>query len=259
MEFDENDQIEYSANKIIHESAGGFVFFEDPKTHELFVPLLKTITGQYVIPKGHLKKDETPEAAAIREITEELTLDEPVLEVVSFLGVNSYEFTLKDDGVIHQKNVHLYVFQSKEKVLIKPLEEEGFVAADWLLFDTALEKISFDKENLLKARQSFYFDKRIRIYNNLSEITSITIGIPTYNGSKTIENTLSSVIERSVELPSLINLEVIVCTDHCTDNTKELIEKFMHEKNHLQHKKSLPKNSQISYLVLWLFLYPQCY
>ena len=162
MKFDKNDQIEYLSNNIKHESAGGFVFFEDPMTHELFVALLRKTDGYYVIPKGHLQKGEAPKTAAIREINEELLLKD-YIEAVSFLGIDNYTFTLDDSGTIHNKNVHLYVFRVDKKANIKPLENEGFEAAEWLPFETAIEKISFDKENLLKAKQSFYRDKSVKI------------------------------------------------------------------------------------------------
>jgi 8-oxo-dGTP pyrophosphatase MutT (NUDIX family) len=159
MEFDKNDQIEYSGNMVKHESAGGFVFFEDPKTHKLFVALLRKKDGNYVIPKGHLRKEEIYEEAALREIKEELLLKvEP--KIVSFLCIDSYTFTLDDSGVIHSKNVYLYVFQVKDKVTIEPPEDEGFGSAEWLPFETAVQKIAFDKKNLLDARQSFYFNEQ---------------------------------------------------------------------------------------------------
>ncbi len=230
MKFDKNDQIEYSSDCIKHESAGGFVFFEDPRTHKLFVSLLKTTDGQYVIPKGHIQKNEKPEEAATREVKEELSLVGNIPKIVSFLGVDSYEFILEDGGINHFKNVHLYVFESNEKMNIKPLKEEGFEAAEWFLFNVALEKISFDKENLLKARQSFYYNKSVKIYKNLSDVLSITISIPTYNGGKTIKKTLISVEKRLKELPGAIKKEIIICADHCTDDTKELVESFIEEK-----------------------------
>ena len=227
MKFDKNDQIEYSSDCIKHESAGGFVFFEDPTTHKLFVSLLKKADGQYVIPKGHIQKNEKPEEAALREIKEELSLDVDTPKIISFLGVDSYEFTLEDGGINHSKNVHLYVFESDKKMNIKPLKEEGFESAEWFLFNVALEKISFDRENLLKARQSFYYNKRSKVYKDLPDVKSITIAVPTYNGSKTIEKTLISIVERLNELPPVIKKEIIVCADHCTDYTKELVESFI--------------------------------
>lgn len=228
MKFDESDQIEYSTNGVKHESAGGFVFFEDSLTHELSVALLRKTDGHYVIPKGHLQKGEKPKAAAIREVSEELSLkDAP--KIISFLGIDRYTFILDDSGTIHYKNVHLYVFRLNKKVSIKPLEKEGFEATEWLPFEIALEKISFDKENLLKARQAFYYDKPVKIYQNLLDISLITIAVPTYNGAKAIKNTLNSIVERLKEISPSIEKELVVCTDHCTDNTKSIVENFINE------------------------------
>ena len=158
MEFDENDQIECSPNGIKHESAGGFVFFENDKTHELFVALLRKTDGRYLIPKGHIRKGEKTQDAAIREVREELNLKE-IPEIISFLGVDSYTFTLDDSNTTHYKNVYLYVFRLNEKAEIKPKIDEGFETAEWIPFEEAVQKISFDKENLLRARQCFYYNK----------------------------------------------------------------------------------------------------
>lgn len=158
MQFDENDQIEYSSKGIQHESAGGFVFSEDDRTHKLFVVLLRKIDGHYLIPKGHIRKGEEPKDAAIREVKEELSLRETP-ETISFLRIDSYSFTLNDSDVTHYKNVHLYVFWLNRKLEINPKIDEGFEAAEWLPFEEAVEKISFDRENLLRARQHFYLHK----------------------------------------------------------------------------------------------------
>lgn len=231
MEFDENDQIEYSPNGIKHESAGGFVFFENDKTHRLFVALLRKLDGHYLIPKGHIRKGEEPKDAALREVREELNLKE-IPETISFLRVDSYTFTLDDSDIIHYKNVHLYIFRFNEKVEIKPKIDEGFEAAEWILFEEAVEKISFDKENLLRARQCFYYNKPVKIYKDLADVKSLTIAIPTHNGESTISKTLKSLFENLREIEGFIKKEVIICTDHCTDNTIQAVENFI-KKNEL--------------------------
>jgi len=228
MQFDENDQIEYSPAGIKHESAGGFVFFEDDKTHKLFVALLRKTDGHYLIPKGHIRKGEEARDAAVREVKEELTLKETP-EIVSFLRIDSYTFTLDDSDTTHHKNVHLYVFRLNEKVEIKPKIDEGFEAAEWIPFEEAVEKISFDKENLLRARQCFYYNKPVKTYNDLTDIKSLTIAIPTYNGEITISKTLKSLFENLQEIKDSVKEEVIICADHCTDNTILAVENFIKE------------------------------
>ena len=230
MRFEENDQIEYSTKGIKHESAGGFVFFEDEKTHELFVALLRKSDGHYLIPKGHIRKNEKPQDAAIREVKEELSLRETP-EIISFLRIDSYLFTLNDSDVTHYKNVHLYVFRLNKKLEINPQIDEGFDAAEWLSFEEAVEKISFDRENLLKARQSFYYNKSIKIHGGLISIKSLTIAVPTHNGMLTISKTLNSIIENLKEIPESLEKEIVVCVDHCTDSTVKVVGNFIKESN----------------------------
>lgn len=226
MKFDESDQIEYSSNGINHESAGGFVFFENDKTHELFVALLRKPDGRYFIPKGHIKKNETIKDAAVREIMEELNLKE-VPKLISFLRTDSYTFTLDDSNIAHHKNVHLYIFRLNKKAGIKPRVDEGFDLAEWFPFEKAIEKITFDKENLLRARQLFYYNKPVKIYKGLSDVKSLTIALPTHNGEFTISKTLKFLIKNLQEIDSFVEKELIVCADHCTDNTISVIESFI--------------------------------
>lgn len=157
MQCEESDRIEYSSAGITHECAGGFIFFENSKTHELFVALLRKADGYCVIPKGHIRKGEAVQDAAIREIKEELTLEETP-EIISFLRTDSYTFALDDTNTTHYKNVHLYVLRMNAKAEIIPNTDERFEAVEWVPFEKAVEKISFDTENLLRARQCFYYN-----------------------------------------------------------------------------------------------------
>lgn len=244
MKFDENDQIEYSPNSIKHESAGGFVFFEDGRTHELFVALLRKTDGHYLIPKGHIRKGEDTQDAAVREVKEELTLKETP-DIVSFLRIDSYTFTLDDSDTTHYKNVHLYIFRLNERAEIKPNIDEGFEAAEWIPFGEAIEKISFDKENLLRARQCFYYNKPVKIYENLTDIKSLTIAMPTHNGEITISKTLQSLFENLREIKDFAEKEVIICADHCTDNTISAVENFIKENRSREIKIRLIENNDM--------------
>jgi len=241
MQFNEDDKIEYSSEGIKHESAGGFVFFEDGRTHKLFVALLRKPDGHWLIPKGHIRKREEPQDAAIREVKEELSLKEAP-ETVSFLRIDSYSFTLDESDVIHYKNVHLYVFRLNRRLEIKPQIEEGFEAAEWLPFEEAVEKISFDRENLLRSRQSFYYNKSVNIYKNLMSIKSLTIAVPTHNGVLTIYKTLNSVAENLKEIPVSVEKEIVICIDHCTDDTIKIVENFIKESDTNRIKVSLIEN-----------------
>lgn len=230
MKFSKSDQIDFSKDKVIHQSAGGFVFYEDSKSHLLYVALLQKSDGKFFIPKGHLLKSECPEMAALREIREELAIDKNP-KVIAKIGIDSYSFTLPNDKRIHYKNVHLYVLDCSQKEIIKPLKGEDFIKAEWFKFDEALEKITFDKTNLLKARQYFYFHKPVQQFNNIEDIRAISVGIPTYNGSKTIYQTLQSLIKSLELLPSKLKKEIIICFDHCSDKTDQIVKDFISKNN----------------------------
>ncbi|MGC9599340.1 MAG: NUDIX domain-containing protein [Minisyncoccia bacterium] len=158
MNFSRDDKIKKKGNSMMHESAGGFLFFQRPQGHRLYVALLKNLRGEYVIPKGHLKRRESPEAAAVREVKEELSLNVNP-QLVGKVGISNYTFTLSGDILSHKKSVHLYVFCSTNKKKIFPLRAEEFVAARWLAFQDALKKITFDRDNLVEARRLFLLDR----------------------------------------------------------------------------------------------------
>ena len=151
MEFSKSDQIEFFEDKVIHQSAGGFVFYEAPESHILYVALLQKPDGKFYIPKGHISKNEEPDKAALREIKEELMLEKSP-KIVTKIDIDSYTFTLPDDERTHYKNVRLYIFELSQKEEIKPLEKESFISAEWLKFNEAARKLAFDRENLLRAR-----------------------------------------------------------------------------------------------------------
>lgn len=221
MNFDSQDKIDFSEKVIKHESAGGFVLYEDPKDHALFVALLKRDDGCYT-PKCHIRKGESDLGAAKREIREELNL-KARFDFVTKIGTNSYFFTLDDKE--HQKNVHMYLFSASYKHKIN--HSRGRVSAEWLNFDSAAKEIKFDREYLLKARQLYYFNKKVSTLRSIKDIKSISVGIPTYNGELTLPETLSSVRFSLEELPSYIEKEMLVCLDHCSDNTSDAIRQFV--------------------------------
>lgn len=152
MKFDPSDKIEETENEVIHESAGGFLFYRPPGK-ELLVALLKKSEGYY-LPKGHLKIGEQPQEAASREIMEELCLEEEP-NLVTKLGIDSFDFTLHGDKRIHHKKVHLYIFQTEMRIAIRPRKKENFERADWLTLDEAEKKLAFDKDHLKQAAKIF--------------------------------------------------------------------------------------------------------
>ncbi len=153
MKFKKDDKIKKDGDVVEHESAGGFLFFNST-SDGLLVALLKKIDDDYYMPKGHLKKGEIPEDAAVREIMEELSL-QVVPQNLGKVCVDSYEFTLPNDDNKHAKIVHVYAFEAKEKIEIFPLEDENFEIARWVDVKEAMEILAFDADNLEKAVKKY--------------------------------------------------------------------------------------------------------
>jgi 8-oxo-dGTP pyrophosphatase MutT (NUDIX family)/predicted nucleotidyltransferase len=157
MEFDARDRIKKINGIFYHESAGGFLFFQEDKTGELFVALLKNSKDEIVVPKGHIRENENPEETAERELIEELSLkDKPNL--IDRVGVSRYTFQDKDK--LHRKKVYLYVFELGHKAKINPLKSEFFTSAKWVSFPIALKKITHDQDYLMAAKKIFYRKKK---------------------------------------------------------------------------------------------------
>lgn len=149
------DMIKHLGGRTLHKSAGGFLFYKDINNQVLYVALLKKEEDQgFLIPKGHIEKGESPEDAAIREVTEELSLSlEP--RIIFKIGIVQYSFVLNDDPNKHDKKVHLFVLDLPNKVDLEPNRSEGFIDAQWVAFDDALKNMTFDRENLIKAHKIY--------------------------------------------------------------------------------------------------------
>lgn len=150
-----DDQVVTKGSDHYHKSAGGFVFFDDKSKNKLFVALIKPVNEEGLfVPKGHLKAGEDTLTAALREICEELSLKkQPTL--VGEVGVSKYLY-MSDDGVTRNfKEVSLFVFGLDTKESIKGSKSEMVDQALWVEFEDACNKLAYDRENLIKARQIF--------------------------------------------------------------------------------------------------------
>ena len=152
------DKIKIKKNKVFHESAGGYVFFNDFRRNNLYIAVLKKKDGKFYIPKGRIKKGENPKEASLREIKEELGI-KTKLEEIGKVGINKYSFFIGNNKKENKKKVHLYAYFSKEKIKIKPLRREDFIKAEWMVISRAKKKISFDKTSLQEAISIFKSSK----------------------------------------------------------------------------------------------------
>jgi len=157
MNSNKKDKIKFLKDKILHQSAGGFVFYES-QIGALYVALLENEKGKFVLPKGHIQEGESAEAAALREIKEELGI-KTYLKLIGFAGQSRYRFKDYDDKRIHFKRVNLFVFSSPKMANLSALKKEGFINAKWLKTEDALRKLAFDKKILIKAIDLYLKDR----------------------------------------------------------------------------------------------------
>ena len=106
--------------RIIKEkSASAVVYTVDKKK----IILLKKQNRDWVLPKGHIRKGESPHKAALREAKEEAGVEKG--KIIKLLYKNFYTFNPPWGFAKHQKEVLIYLVKSKAGKL-KALKYEGF-------------------------------------------------------------------------------------------------------------------------------------
>ena len=118
-------------------AAGGVVVRK--KEGEAEVLLIKDSYGHWTWPKGHIEKGETPEEAAVREISEEVGLVK--LEIIEELGLQKYYFTLHGKRIF--KTVHVFLAEADPDEEVK-VQLEEISRAEWFKTEEALGKIEYE-------------------------------------------------------------------------------------------------------------------
>jgi 8-oxo-dGTP pyrophosphatase MutT (NUDIX family) len=126
-------------------SAGGIVFRRSPDGVRFL--LIRDSYRNWGFPKGHLEADESPDAAAVREVREEtgltgLTLAGPV-EVI--------DWNFRFRGRLVHKVCHFYLIEAADG-RARPLRREGITACKWLTFDEATSLVSYENARSVLAR-----------------------------------------------------------------------------------------------------------
>ena len=117
--------------------AGGVVIKFEGQTRKYLIVQSSTNPNHWVLPKGHIKSDETPDEAAIREVQEESGIKGKIL---SQLGKSKFRKESETVRVIY----FLMIYQSQEEAV----EERRF---RWCNFEEAFQTLSFnDAREILK-------------------------------------------------------------------------------------------------------------
>ncbi len=128
-------------------SAGGLVVRHQDAGPEAAIIARRNRAGrlEWCLPKGHLEGDETPEQAAVREISEETGITG---RVVRPLGVIDYWFTGEDRRV--HKVVHHFLLAQAGGVLGVDGDPDGEAEkAAWVLVGELAERLAYPNERRL--------------------------------------------------------------------------------------------------------------
>jgi 8-oxo-dGTP diphosphatase len=119
-------------------SAGG-VIYRVVET-QVEVALIATDRGgRWGLPKGHVNRGETAEAAALREVAEETGLEG---EIIQHLATIEYWFRAGSSRVHKYVDLFLIRYASGD---VRPQETE-VDDARWFPLDEALSRVSFERE-----------------------------------------------------------------------------------------------------------------
>jgi 8-oxo-dGTP pyrophosphatase MutT (NUDIX family) len=120
-------------------SAGGVVVRRAAAGYEICL----VSDGHYWgLPKGLIEPGETPETAALREISEETGIAWSVLALRAPLPPADYVYRRPNHGALVFKRVHHFVVEVPEGTELHPDPAEIAEAA-WLDFDAARTRLSF--------------------------------------------------------------------------------------------------------------------
>ena len=147
-----NDKAQKPQMQSVHQnSAGGVAFRSDGPKHEIAV-IRTSEEGRWQLPKGIIDPGETPEQAAVREVSEEAGL---TCEIIEPIDTIEYWFVASYDGSRkrYHKKVSFYLMEYRSGDVAD--HDHEVTEARWVAFDEALAMLSFQNEKAVveKARQ----------------------------------------------------------------------------------------------------------
>lgn len=197
-----------------HLSSGGFLFYKDIISGEIYVALLKDKKGKFLIPKGHTEGTESPENTAKREISEEIGIDNNKIKIIQKIGEESYGW---NDGVDdHKKTVYIFMAEVDKKEDIISQNEGDVIEAGWYKVYEAISLITYNKEFLKDAFQNYVYGKAD---TNSNSCKKLIIAIPTYNGGDSLRSTVNNIFDEIETVKNIYDCSVHLCIDHSNDNT----------------------------------------
>ncbi|HEV8409343.1 MAG TPA: NUDIX domain-containing protein [Gemmatimonadaceae bacterium] len=128
-------------------SAGGIVFRKESHSAEPLYLLIRDSYQNWGFPKGHLEEGEQPDAAALREVSEETGLAK--LEIRANVETIDWHFRFR--GRLIHKVCHFYLMEAADSAT-KPQRAEGITACKWARYDDAAKLISYENARAVLTR-----------------------------------------------------------------------------------------------------------
>jgi 8-oxo-dGTP pyrophosphatase MutT (NUDIX family) len=133
-------------------SAGGVVFRLDGG-HALYL-LIRDSYQNWGFPKGHVEAGEIPEAAALREVSEETGLSD-----LSIRGaIETIDWFFRFRGQLIHKVCHFFLMQTSESSTL-PQRTEGITACRWSAYEDAVSLVSYpNARDVLRRAQEMVLE-----------------------------------------------------------------------------------------------------
>ncbi len=136
---DEKEILKKVKEKIlVKKAAGGLVYNDNGEVLFIFR------SGKWDLPKGGIEKNESKEAAALREVEEETGVNK--LSIVKKLQKTYHIF--KRNGEYRLKVTHWFEMKSNYEGVLMPQEDEGIEKVAWLNPEQIKEALKNSYENI---------------------------------------------------------------------------------------------------------------
>lgn len=129
-------------------SAGGIIFKK--RGDEFQFALVLDSYGKWTFPKGHLEKQEKPESAAQREVSEEIGIND--LKIIKILEKIDYWFKLSGETI--HKYVYFYLMEAPAEAELHPQTQE-IKDAQWFPSKETIARLGYKKDSVKVLRKAF--------------------------------------------------------------------------------------------------------
>jgi 8-oxo-dGTP pyrophosphatase MutT (NUDIX family) len=128
------------------ESYGGVVVRTSDPEPEVVLIRTKNLKGKdaWALPKGGREEDESPEAAAVREVLEETGIEAEIVEPLEDI---TYWFIWPPEQVRYRKTVHLYLMRA--------------VGGDTSMHDDEVEEVRFVPLSQAERKVTYRTDRKV--------------------------------------------------------------------------------------------------